>query len=137
MFLDTSHNSLPIVLHNLHSAFIETATKMWTYARFLPPRSHPSTTLLVKTVEDLVGLAFALIKGKGRRKGMEGYRCAVGRVQVEWLALIAFKKVLGRRQSRYQGLLAWIDQQIKRLRSRYWIACQRMEGIVKEKPIDD
>lgn len=33
MFFDTSHNSRRGVLANIYAAFVETATKMWAYAR--------------------------------------------------------------------------------------------------------
>lgn len=33
MFFDTSHNSRRTVLANIYTAFIETVTKMWAYAR--------------------------------------------------------------------------------------------------------
>ena len=46
MYLDTSHNSLPTVLTNIHSAFTETATKTWTYIRLLPSGKKPGSELL-------------------------------------------------------------------------------------------
>ena len=45
MFFDTSHNSRREVLTNIYSAFVETATKMWAYARCLANR--PGTAVLI------------------------------------------------------------------------------------------
>jgi hypothetical protein len=46
MFLDTSHNSLTTVLTNIHSAFLETATKTYVYTRLLPSGKKPGFELL-------------------------------------------------------------------------------------------
>jgi telomerase reverse transcriptase len=47
MFFDTSHNSRRGVLANIYAAFVETATKMWAYARCMA--SRPGTPVLVGT----------------------------------------------------------------------------------------
>ena len=47
MFLDTSHNALHTVLSNLYSAFVETATKLYTYNRCLPVGKQPGTKLVI------------------------------------------------------------------------------------------
>ena len=84
MFLDTAHNSLVTVLSNIHSAFHESATKMWTYARCMPTDKQPGTRLLTKTVEGLIELAFVLLRSKGKNRRNVGYTCAISKVQVEW-----------------------------------------------------
>ena len=84
MFLDTAHNSLATVQSNIHNAFRESATKMWTYARCMPRGKQPGTELLIKTVESLIELAFVLLKSKGKNTRNSGYSCAVSKVQVEW-----------------------------------------------------
>ena len=102
MFLDTSHNSLHTVLLNIYSAFVETATKLYTYNRCLPVGKQPGTNLLIskyflsyfhnlnadclttETICDVVELAFVLMKSKGRNKKNAGYECVVKKVQVEW-----------------------------------------------------
>jgi hypothetical protein len=50
---------------------------MWTYARCLPVGKQPGTKLIIKTVKDLIELAFLLMKGKGKNKKNEGYECGV------------------------------------------------------------
>lgn len=47
MFFDTSHNSLSTVKLNIYTAFVETATKMWSYARCLPTKKRPSMRLVI------------------------------------------------------------------------------------------
>ncbi len=46
VYFDTSHNSVPTMLRNIHNAFSETAAKMWAYARCLPKNKQPGTPLL-------------------------------------------------------------------------------------------
>lgn len=36
------------------------------------------------TIQDLVEMAFVLIKGKHKRQTEQGYTCAVSKCQVEW-----------------------------------------------------
>lgn len=99
MFLDTSFNSLATVLSNIFIAFVETASKTWTYAKCLPTGKQPGTELMIseyfpslqiqwltvsETISDLIDLAFVLMKSKGRNRKNAGYKCAVSKVQVEW-----------------------------------------------------
>lgn len=47
MFFDTSLNSKSTVFRNIYTAFIETATKMWSYTRCLPVRKQPNMKLVI------------------------------------------------------------------------------------------
>jgi hypothetical protein len=47
MYLDTSYNSTTTVLTNIYTSFLETVTKMWTYAKCLPVGKQPGTKLLI------------------------------------------------------------------------------------------
>jgi hypothetical protein len=62
MYLDTSFNSTSTVHRNLHSAFSETATKMWSYARCLPVRNRPGTKLVI-SISPLFFLPFLFLLG--------------------------------------------------------------------------
>ncbi|CAG8973146.1 hypothetical protein HYALB_00008677 [Hymenoscyphus albidus] len=53
MYLDTTFNSLPTVLSNVHAAFTETAAKMWTYAKCLPVGKQPGLRLLISESSSL------------------------------------------------------------------------------------
>ncbi|KAL3418000.1 telomerase reverse transcriptase [Phlyctema vagabunda] len=114
MFLDTAHNTRTTVLRNLHAACIDTATRMWTYGRLVRITSR----VVIRTIADLVDLAFVLTQSKGRQRKRQnaGYACAVTRPQLRWLVLDAFRHVLVRRQSRYGTVLEWIDGRLRELR---------------------
>jgi hypothetical protein len=47
MFLDTSFNSLSTVFSNIYNAFIETATKMWRYAKCLLVQKQPGAQVII------------------------------------------------------------------------------------------
>ncbi len=60
MFFDTSHNSRPAVLANIHAAFAETATKMWAYARCLARGARPGAGVLIGTSHTFLFAPFLL-----------------------------------------------------------------------------
>jgi len=131
MYLDTSFNSTSTVISNIHSAFTETATKMWTYAKCLPPGKQPGTKLLTKTITDLAEMAYVLIKSKGKNKKHEGYQCALKKAQVEYLALNAFRDVLKKRQSKYGRVLSWLEERLARLGAKHGGDLTRMNRVVR------
>lgn len=47
MFYDTSHNSQRTMVRNIYNAFVETASKMWAYARCLPAEKQPRPRLVI------------------------------------------------------------------------------------------
>jgi hypothetical protein len=131
MYLDTSHNTTSTVLTNIYTSFLETATKMWTYARCLPVGKQPGTTLLIKTITALIEMPYALVKSKGRNKRNEGYQCGVKKAQVEYMALNAFRNVLRKKQSKYGKVIEWLDEKICELRGKEADSFTRMKGIVQ------
>jgi hypothetical protein len=70
------------------------------------------------------------MKSKGRQKKNEGYRCAVSKVQVEWLAMMAFQRVLGKRQSKYSRVLEWLAERIAKVEGKEKGLSGRMRGVV-------
>jgi hypothetical protein len=47
MFLDTSFNSFRTVFSNIYECFVETATKMWQYAKCLPVQKQPGARVVI------------------------------------------------------------------------------------------
>ena len=130
MYLDTSYNSTTTVITNIYTSFLETATKMWTYAKCLPGGKQPGTNLLIKTITDLIEMAYVLIKSKGKNKKNEGYQCGVKKAQLEYLAFKAFRNVLKKRQSKYGKVITWLDDQLMDLKVKGADSLSRMSGIV-------
>lgn len=131
MFFDTRHNATRTVLQSLRDALTETAAKAWAYARCLRSPSSSSSgvgdkktkgaglwapsTLWTRTVTELAELAYRLITSRARKAKYPGYECRVTRAQVRWLALGAFREVLGRKQAGFADVLAWLDQEMGRV----------------------
>ncbi|KAI1415905.1 hypothetical protein F5Y13DRAFT_155612 [Hypoxylon sp. FL1857] len=115
MFFDSELNSAHTMLSNIYDAFSETATKMWAYARCLPVQKQPSAALVIKSISNLVDMAYMLLISKTRKLRYPGYTCNIKKLEVSWLAYIAFRKVLERKQSKYGATLAWLKAEIKKL----------------------
>lgn len=102
MYTDTAHNSLHAVLLNIFKALVGAAMKMYRYTRSLPARAHPRPEVVVRTVRDAMQLGYRLIRGQHER-------CKVTYHQMQYLGAAAFQFVLGRKQTRYAGVLCWLD----------------------------
>ncbi|KAL8950083.1 MAG: hypothetical protein Q9222_003867 [Ikaeria aurantiellina] len=109
MFLDTSFNSINNVMANIYQNFFEAAMKYYRYLKSMRPQKEPHSALLIETIRNLIDMAFALIKSKHRSQTPQEYRCAVSKRQVSWLALTAFHNVLKRKQTKFQGVLEWVE----------------------------
>ena len=110
MFYDTSLNSQHTVLSNIYAAFVESANKMWAYARCLPRHRQPGAELVMKTIVRLGDMAFTILTSTARKKKSPDYVCQITRTQVAWLAAHAFREILGRKQTRYRALVKWLDE---------------------------
>ncbi|KAG2412542.1 hypothetical protein HFD88_010099 [Aspergillus terreus] len=117
MYLDTTHNSLAVVLSNLYANFLTTAMRMYCYMRSLQGRTHPTPDIIVRTIRDLIRMTQRLVERAQERrerddKSGETAAASAGAVhqsQVQYLAATAFRFVLGRKQTRYAGVLRWLE----------------------------
>ncbi|KAL8361655.1 hypothetical protein RB601_007468 [Gaeumannomyces tritici] len=118
MFFDTAHGSHRAALRNLAAAMAETAAKTWAYVRCLPPARRPRPAIVTAAIDGVAGAAYALLTSRSRRQRFPDYVCDLGREQVRGVTLHAFKQVLGKRQSCFREVLAWLDTEIQGLRVR-------------------
>ncbi|KAI5866584.1 hypothetical protein GGS23DRAFT_278280 [Durotheca rogersii] len=130
MFSDSELNSAKTTLTNLYHAFSGTATKMWAYARCLPPSKQPPAALAIRTISDLVAVAYQMLVSKTRKARHPGYACDIKRLEICWLVYNAFHAVLARKQSNYGETLAWLGVQIGKLRLRKDIRHGRVVQLV-------
>lgn len=124
MFYDTSHNPPSVTLANLRAAFSETARKSCAYMTCLPPHRRPGDSVVVGALRRLIDAAVNLLTSEERKARFPGYACAVSRAQVGLLALGAFREVMKVRQPKYEGVISWIDGEMRALQ-----ADKRMKGI--------
>ncbi|KFY15261.1 hypothetical protein V491_05723 [Pseudogymnoascus sp. VKM F-3775] len=115
MFMDTTFNSPTVVARNIFESFVESANKMCAYNRCLPTQKQPSADMTIRTIAGLVDLAFVLIKSKEKSPKNLGYRCAISKTEIRWLAIRAFCSVLKNRQTKYREELMWLDDQLLQL----------------------
>lgn len=132
MFLDTSFNSPGTVLSTIYQNFVEAAMKYYRYAKCMGGEKHPHLDLLIGTIQDLVELAFVLIKGKHKRQTEQEYACTVSKYQVEWLAAKAFRSILAKKQSKYGPVIFWLDHAIWRTKPDNAKEMWRLNKVVKE-----
>ncbi|KAI0189400.1 hypothetical protein EV127DRAFT_109620 [Xylaria flabelliformis] len=130
MFFDTGLNSSSTMLNNIHRAFVETATKMWAYARCLPAPKRPPPGMIIKTIGKLVDIAYLLLVSRTRQLRYPGYVCDVKKCEVSWLAYNAFHVVLGRKQSKYGEVLTWLSAESVKLSLLKDIRHGRVQTIV-------
>lgn len=115
MFYDTTHNRPRVALSNLRGALVETARKACAYVSCLPRGMRPAEGLVVATLRKLVDVAYGLLTAGDRRVKFPGYECSVSRVQVEVLALGAFREVMRGRMAGYEGVMSWIEGEMSGL----------------------
>ncbi|KAF3056288.1 Telomerase reverse transcriptase [Daldinia childiae] len=134
MFFDSELNSVNTTLNNIYTAFCETATKMWAYARCLSVQKQPSADLVIKTISRLVDTAHLLLVSKTRKLRYPGYTCDVKKPEVAWLAFNAFCKVLERKQSKYSTVLSWLKAEVRKLSAKKDIRHGRVTHVVSNLP---
>ncbi|KAJ6013379.1 hypothetical protein N7540_007970 [Penicillium herquei] len=108
MYLDDAHNSRAVVLANLHTSFITAAMKMYRYMRSLRGRNHPTTSIIIQTIHDLIRQTFTVIQAR-RSSTSAPVSCFVQLRHVQFVAVAAFRFVLNRKQTRYAAVLKWLD----------------------------
>ncbi|POR39451.1 Telomerase reverse transcriptase [Tolypocladium paradoxum] len=111
MYYDTSHNSTGTVLQSLHGAFCEVARKMLAYIRCLARPRQPSSNLIIRTIAKLADVAFLLLSSKSRKMRHPDYIFEIRKGQVTSTAYAAFLEVLGRKQTGYDQVIAWLRKQ--------------------------
>ncbi|TFA98595.1 hypothetical protein CCMA1212_009735 [Trichoderma ghanense] len=115
MFFDTEHNSVDTVLNSLRGAFSETALKMWAYLRCLSASTRLSVNVVIGTIKKVMDIAFLILTSKWRKMRFENYACEIRKAQVMATGYSAFLEVLGRRQTGYGEVIAWLKEETARL----------------------
>ncbi|KMU74206.1 hypothetical protein CISG_10309 [Coccidioides immitis RMSCC 3703] len=127
MFFDVKHNSASVVLAGVYHAFLDCAMRMYAYLRSLSRRQRNSgevrissmDDMLTRTIGGLIDYAVRLIRsctkssggddGEGRSDSTGNNNTIITRVQIQWLAVQAFREVLGKKQSRSGRTIQWLD----------------------------
>ncbi|RMZ73943.1 telomerase reverse transcriptase [Pyrenophora seminiperda CCB06] len=87
ILIDTSLNSVATVLANLHQSFYEAAVRCLEYARALSKTRTICSSLLIKTVDNIIALAYVMMQRRARSRGSREAAIAQGvisRRQLQW-----------------------------------------------------
>ncbi|THW62778.1 hypothetical protein D6D20_04102 [Aureobasidium pullulans] len=85
MHLCTRHNNVETVIANVSRMFADTAERCFNYIRCLSQTKKPSTALIIKTIDDLIHVAYGLMKRKREKKSSDvEYACALSKAQTRW-----------------------------------------------------
>ncbi|KAH9860521.1 hypothetical protein J1614_011852 [Plenodomus biglobosus] len=113
MLIDMRLNSIQTVLTNLYRSFYEAAVRCLEYLRVLSKVRKTSSSLLIKTVDKMIALAFVMLQRRARSRGSDrGVHEIISRRQLQWLACKAFQTVFERRQTQHGRLLAWLKSSL-------------------------
>ncbi|CAK3842412.1 Telomerase reverse transcriptase [Lecanosticta acicola] len=117
MHLSTAYNDVETVLSNVYHCFSELAQKCYHYVKSLPVSKQPGSSLVVRTVDDSIKLACVLMKRRKKtKKDILDYECCVKWNQTRWLACVAFLSFFRKRQSKFRGLIAFLEKEVQGLR---------------------
>ncbi|THZ83173.1 hypothetical protein D6C84_05168 [Aureobasidium pullulans] len=85
MHLCTRHNNVETAIANVSRMFADTAERCFNYIRCLSQTKKPSTALIIKTIDDLIHVAYGLMKRKREKKSSDvEYACALSKAQTRW-----------------------------------------------------
>ncbi|UPX18047.1 RNA-directed DNA polymerase [Ascochyta rabiei] len=108
MFIDTALNSVSTVLSNLHQSFHEAAVRCLEYVRVLAKVRTTCSSLLIRTVDSIIALAFVMVQRRARSRSDRSVvhvQSVISRRQLQWLACKAFHTVFQRAQTKHSALL--------------------------------
>ncbi|EGZ76237.1 hypothetical protein NEUTE2DRAFT_133610 [Neurospora tetrasperma FGSC 2509] len=93
---------------------------MWAHARCLSStttqrKRKPGTALVIDTIKSLIEVAYRLLTSKSRKERYPGYQCSVSKGQVAWLAMVACRQVLVRKQAGYREVIRWLEGEIEKV----------------------
>ncbi|KAJ5312719.1 hypothetical protein N7508_003549 [Penicillium antarcticum] len=132
MYIDDGHNSRAVVLANLYSGFVTCAMKMYRYMKSLRGRAQPGLLTVSQTIHALIMQTQGLIQARRACHSGSSFSCFVQQSHIIYLAALAFRFVLKRKQTRYRDLLGWLDDKIKQARPKSDSEAFRMTQVVKK-----
>ncbi|KAJ2665420.1 Telomerase reverse transcriptase [Coemansia sp. RSA 1200] len=104
IYMDSTFNSRQTVIINLFQNFLLCAKKFHVICRrMLVHRNNDG--FLTNVIEGAIMLVFTLLRTKCSNKDIPP-------ADIAWLGLVAFRRVLSRKQSRYAGILALLDRRL-------------------------
>ena len=149
MYLDTMHNSRAAVLGNLYTNFVTSAMKTYRYLKALGGRAGSVSAVVIRIIQDITLLAVRLCRSQretphphphppphsnqhsapptGSTSGISD----IPHSTIQHLCATAFRFVLCRKQTRYAGVLRWLEMVGKTTRPRSNAAVGKIARVVR------
>ncbi|KXX74891.1 Telomerase reverse transcriptase [Madurella mycetomatis] len=86
------------------------------------------------TIKMLIDVSFVLLTSRTRRERHPGYVCAVRKGEVAWLAMVACRQILVRKQTGYRDVILWLEDETRRLSTQRSLDCESLVRAVKTLP---
>ena len=138
MYLDTVHNSRLAVLGNLYANFVTSAMKTYRYLKALRSRAWSVSAVVIRIIQDITQLAVRLCRSKRETPHPHPSESApapggsdIPHSTIHHLSATAFRFVLCRKQTRYAGVLRWLEMVSRTTRPRSNAAGGRIARVVR------
>ncbi|KAL6709686.1 Telomerase reverse transcriptase [Coniothyrium glycines] len=115
VLIDARLNSVSTILANLYQSFRQAAVRCLEYARVLSKVRTTCSTLLIKTIDNMIALSYVMLQRRSVRHSDSKVKLiqnVISRRHLQWLACKAFQEVFQRKQTQHGGLLAWLQAAI-------------------------
>lgn len=141
MYLDTVHNSQIAVLGNLYANFVTSAMKTYRYLKALRGRASSVSAVVIRIIQDITLLAVRLCRSRRETPHPHHQESAapapssrisdIPHTTIQHLSATAFRFVLCRKQTRYAGVLRWLEMVSRTTRPRSNAAVGRIARVIR------
>ncbi|KAH7401801.1 hypothetical protein DE146DRAFT_651599 [Phaeosphaeria sp. MPI-PUGE-AT-0046c] len=115
MYIDAALNSVSTILGNLYHSFREAAVRCLEYVRVLSKVRPTCSSLLIKTVDSIIALAYVMLQRRSRSRNDRpkvAVQSVISRRHLQWLACTAFLKAFRQKQTQHRALLSWLEKSL-------------------------
>ncbi|KAL3695661.1 hypothetical protein R1sor_009737 [Riccia sorocarpa] len=132
LFFDPRINSPATIRLNAFQAFLLCAMKFHAYVCCLSCATGHNQTFFYEAICSTTRYMYGLLRHRMETVGAKAAECFPF-VELEWLGLVAFQKILNRKQSRYKVLLQALQSQLEAARFKRMTSCPHLSSAVDER----
>ncbi|KAG6546743.1 hypothetical protein Mapa_011932 [Marchantia paleacea] len=132
LFFDPRINSPATIRLNAFQSFLLCAMKFHAYICSLPRVTGDNQPFLYEVVCCTIRYMYGLLRHRMETVGAKAVEYFPF-VELEWLAIVAFHRILKRKQSRYQMLLPALQIQLENPKYRKMTSCPHLSSATDEK----
>ncbi|BBN17278.1 telomerase reverse transcriptase [Marchantia polymorpha subsp. ruderalis] len=132
LFFDPRINSPATIRLNAFQSFLLCAMKFHAYMCCLPRVTGDNQPFLYEVICCTIRYMYGLLRHRMETVGAKAVEYFPF-VELEWLAMVAFHRILKRKQSRYRMLLAALQIQLENPKYRKMTSCPHLSSATDEK----